>query len=236
MRATLEGKHVSGAERLVGEHLLEETVLELLKRPDSFDQMVLTIEKVKEIFSLKTSLPISSYTFEKVEDARELALELLLDSGVPRRTAEKGLRLLAEGPGPGGSVMRGAVLMDVETAERLEEDPRRGVRTVRIDWRDRKAVERILRERGMTGRTVDALALATKNILCGVIAELCWSDDPEYTTGYVASRRAGYVRIDPLKEKGDPKGGRIYFIRRRDLPALVECLEKRAFLIESLPD
>lgn len=236
MRASLGGKHVSGAERLVGEPLLQETVLELLRRPTSFDQMVLTVEKVEEVSLIEASLPISSRTFESVADARGFALKLLTDSGVPPRTAERGLRLLAEGAGPGGSVMRGAVLMDVETAGRLEEDPQRGVRTVRVDWKNRRAIERTLRERGMTSRTVDALALATKNILCGVVAELCWSDDPDYTTGYVASGKVGYVRIDPLKERGDPKGGRIYFIRKQDLPTLVECLEKRAFLIESLPD
>ena len=60
---------------------------------------------------------------------------------------------------------------------------------------------------------MDALALATKNIHCGVEAELCWSDDPDYTTGYVAGKTIGYVRIKPMKEEGVPIGGRVYFVK-----------------------
>ena len=127
--------------------------------------------------------------------------------------------------------MRGAVLMDIETGYRLEPNQERGVRTVRVDWRDRFAVrERLIRE-GFTDRTLDALAIAFKNIYCGVVAELCWSDDPDYLTGYVASKSCGYVRITPLKDKGDPLGGRIYFIMKENKGDLIRCLEKKALLL-----
>ncbi len=234
MRASLGGRHVSGAERLVERSRLEETVAELLRRPSAYDRIVVTVEEVEKVQSVRESLPVFSYHLKTVTAGRRFALEKLVASGVPEHIARKGLRLLAEGPAPGGAVMRGAVLLSVESGQRLEEDSARGVRTVRVDWRDRERVREQLKEMGMTERTLDALALATKNVLCGVVAELCWSDDPDYTTGYVASERVGYVRIAPLKEEGDPRGGRIYFIRGDLLPQLVECLERKAVLIESL--
>jgi 6-carboxyhexanoate--CoA ligase len=134
--------------------------------------------------------------------------------------------------------MRGAVLMDIQTGERLEPDQERGIRTVRVDWKDRKAIRRLLRERGIKkhyiDRLIDALALATKNVYCGVIAELCWSDDPDYITGYVAGPNIGYRRIKPMKEEGAPLGGRVYFVKSEAVVELIECLEGKAFLIENL--
>ncbi|MFN3976837.1 MAG: 6-carboxyhexanoate--CoA ligase, partial [Aquificaceae bacterium] len=65
-------------------------------------------------------------------------------------------------------------------------------------------------------------------------AELCWSDDPDYTTGYVAGKNIGYVRIKPMKEEGVPIGGRVYFVKRDSLERIISCLERKALLIESL--
>ena len=45
----------------------------------------------------------------------------------------------------------------------------------------------------------EALALATKVIWSGVVAELCWSDEPEYVAGYVATARHGSVRFPNFK-------------------------------------
>ncbi len=128
--------------------------------------------------------------------------------------------------------------MDIQTGERLEPDKERGIRTVRVDWKDRQEVKRVLRERGLKKpyleRLLDALALATKNIHCGVIAELCWSDDPDYITGYVAGKNLGYVRIKPMKEYRNPLGGRVYFVKREGIEKLIECLQEKAVLIENL--
>ena len=67
-------------------------------------------------------------------------------------------------------------------------------------------------------RTREALALATKVAHApGIIAELCWSDDPDYTAGYVASPRIGYVRFPVLKLPDDPRGGRVFFVDRNTL-------------------
>jgi len=235
MRASLRGKHISGAERIVEEDNVPETLCELLKRPKEYDSLVITLERLKSIEVVDLSLPISSCSFSSVEEAREFALKRLVESGVPEEVARRGVEILSKGANPRGGNMRGAVLMDIETGERLEPDPERGIRTVRVDWKDRSAVREELLSKGFTDRTLDALALATKNLFCGVLAELCWSDDPDYLTGYVASPQLGYLRITPLKEKGDPLGGRIYFIERERVGEVIECLEKRAVLISSLP-
>jgi len=210
MRAEREGRHLSGAERIVSEEELPRVLAQLSKRPKDFQLMHITVEEVKEVRRAPFPLKVSSYAFRSVEEARAFAVERLVEEGVKREVALKAVRLLAEGPAQ-GKVMRGAVLMDFLTGERLEEDFLRGVRTVRFDWSDREKARRLILKAGGTERTVDALALASKNLLCGVLAELCWSDDPNYLTGYAAGRKGGYARITPLKEKGDPKGGRVYF-------------------------
>ena len=236
MRASFKGAHVSGAERIVTYEEIPATFLELLRRPkERYDEMVITLERIDQPVILERSLPISLYNFQSVEKAKKFALQCLIDSGIRPGIAEKGIGLLEKGPSPEGGNMRGAVLLDVETGERLEPDQFRGIRTVRVDWENRSKIADYLPRTSLTERSLDAIVIATKNIYCGVIAEVCWSDDPYYTTGYVASKVLGYVRIDPLKEKGNPKGGRVYFISAERLEKIKECLEKKPVLVRSLP-
>ena len=231
MRASLRGKHVSGAERIVIPERIPEVLRELLNRPRGYDSLIVTLERLSSVETFKASLPVSSHTFSSVEEAREFALSKLIAAGVPEEVARRAIALLSKGANPKGGNMRGAVLMDINSGERLEPDKERGIRTVRVDWENREKVRDKLLSEGYTERTLDALALANKNMLCGVVAELCWSDDPDYLTGYVASKRLGYVRITPLKEKGDPLGGRVYFIRKEKAGEIIRCLEKRAILL-----
>ena len=65
----------------------------------------------------------------------------------------------------------------------------------------------------------------------GTIAELCWSDDPFYTTGYVASKKLGYVRIPHLKYEGDYRGGRVFFVYNVNIIDYIEEIEKTPVLI-----
>lgn len=238
MRAEFQGEHVSGAERIVPYHEVEKTVLELLKRPRVYDKVVITVERLKDVEIVPKALPILSYDFKSVEEARAFAVSKLVEAGVPKPVAELAIKLLHEGPNPKGGNMRGAVLMDVETGERLEPDRERGIRTTRMDWKDRKYIKEVLKKRGIKReyleRLIDALAVATKNVYCGVLAELCWSDDPEYTTGYVAGPHIGYVRIKPMKEEGVPIGGRVYFIRKENLEKIIQCLQEKPILINNL--
>lgn len=238
MRAELKGYHVSGAERIVRAEELDKVLKALLRRPREYDRMNITIEKIENLLCIPKALPIYSHDFKRIEEAHDFAISLLKREGIREDIALRGLELLKRGPSPKGGNMRGAVLMDIESGERLEPDKERGIRTVRFDWKNRNKIKELLKERGIKKfyleRLLDALALATKNIYCGVIAELCWSDDPEYITGYVAGRNIGYVRIKPMKEEGNPIGGRIYFVKGEGIEDLINCLESTPLLIEDL--
>ena len=233
MRAELQGKHISGAERIVKESEIEEVIKELLKRPSSYDFLNITLEEVKDYKIVDCSLAIKSFSFSSVEEARKFAIKKLLEIGIKEDIVQQAIELLAKGANPNGGNMRGAVIMDIETGERLEPDRERGIRTVRFDWEDREEITKKLLKKGYTLRTVDALALACKNLYCGVIAELCWSDDPNYLTGYIASKDLGYVRITPLKEAGNPLGGRVYFVKRENLRQIIKCLENEVVLLRA---
>ena len=69
-----------------------------------------------------------------------------------------------------------------------------------------------------------------------MLAELCWSDDPEYQAGYVADSKHGYQRITMLKPIGDPMGGRVFFVNRASscLESLVSYLENQVVLFNQL--
>lgn len=65
------------------------------------------------------------------------------------------------------------------------------------------------------------------------IAELCWSDDPDYITGYVAGKKMGYQRITAMKEYGTEEGCRVFFIDgSNDVNTYIHDLEKQPILIE----
>ena len=134
--------------------------------------------------------------------------------------------------------MRGALLLDVDSGNRLEVDHSRGVRVSRmdVDPAARSAIESFLSAHSLTNpRIIEAWVLASKVALYPqVVAELCWSDDPDYLTGYVASAQNGYQRVTHLKETGCEIGGRVFFIRPTiDLSALIELLQNEPVLFDA---
>jgi 6-carboxyhexanoate--CoA ligase len=70
----------------------------------------------------------------------------------------------------------------------------------------------------------------------GIVAELCWSDDPAYTAGYVSAPGLGYRRISAMKAQGDPLGGRVFFVNPSKVQAedFVSYLEKQPVLFEEM--
>lgn len=81
------------------------------------------------------------------------------------------------------------------------------------------------------------LGLATKVVNApGIISELCMSDDPDYVVGYISSKQHGYVRLTPLKNMGDPHGGRIFIFDSRLAKAedAIHYLEKQKVLVRGL--
>ncbi|MEZ0323507.1 MAG: 6-carboxyhexanoate--CoA ligase [Hydrogenothermaceae bacterium] len=235
MRASYRGRHISGGERIVEESKVETVINSLLKRPKIYDFLNIKVEEIKDIEYIQRSLDIENINFEDYISANSFAIEIInRETGIDKHITKHYIDLVHKGASTCGEVMRGAMIVNPK-GERIEIDRDRGIRTTNIDFENREYVEEKLLEKGFTYRTVDALAIATKNLKSEyILAEYCVSDDPNYITGYVALKDR-YIRLSPLKEKGNPKGGRIYFVKNdTNLVELYNYLEKKSFLIKDL--
>jgi 6-carboxyhexanoate--CoA ligase len=230
------GRHLSGGERLVAANEVEAAALALLRRARERgpDFVRLTVERVPAAQVERIPcLPVTTVAAPDPAAARAIADELIGEAGVSVRAIETAFALLTGGTG--GAPMRGAALIDAASGERREPDPRRGVRVSHFDYAPdaRPAAQRELARHGLTHhRTLEALALASKVIGSGVLAELCWSDDADYMAGYVATAGTGYVRFPAFRPAG-ATGGRVFFLRPGAVIAdCLERLERRPVLIE----
>ncbi|MEW9124322.1 MAG: 6-carboxyhexanoate--CoA ligase [Thermotaleaceae bacterium] len=242
MRASKGEKHISGAERMIIEKEIGILVQQLSQRamdhskgkPDFINISIQNIghRGVEYIY------PLSITTIE-VEDyfkGRACAIEALKRSGLSQKTSQIVLATLRACYG-----MRGAILLDIHSLERLEPNRERGIRVTNLDWdyRIREELEEALEETGLNNEHVkEALALASK--VCnapGIVAELCWSDDPDYTAGYVASKAIGYMRITQLKSLGDDMGGRVFCFdsSKASIEDCIEYLQGQAILVQGIP-
>jgi len=242
MRASNGVHHISGAERIVSADNISITVQELIVRarktlvaPEHIEVKIDAIGALQ--VRLLTSLDIVTLNAPDKRTGRAVASHVLGQCGVSRKSIEEAIHLLSNGAASSGGSMRGAIIMDAQSAERLETDQDRGVRASRFDWSEDAftSINQKLSDIGLTHfRTREALALATKVAHApGIIGELCWSDDPDYTAGYVASLKTGYVRISVLKDRDIPRGGRVFFVDRTklDMDALVHYLQNEPVLI-----
>jgi len=244
MRASAASRHVSGAERLVRrervERIVQELVSRALARGIDPDQVVVTIESLKgaPVQELR-SLDLTANPERGVTDCRQAARAMLLSSDISQVAIDAAFRHLDSGASSSGENMRGAMIMDRDTGERLEPDRERGVRVSRFDWNDAASeeIDRELARFGLTHfRTKEALALATKVAHApGMVAELCWSDDRDYTAGYTACLSTGYIRFAHMKDEGIDRGGRVFFVKRDnyDRDAFLSYLQYEPVLITS---
>lgn len=245
MRASTGGRHVSGAERLVPGERVDATVDELvaraMKKARKPDRLFVSVDclgsgPVRDL----TSLEVVTLNLPDVPSGRLAASRILESAGVAPDTVTMAVKLLTTGPSVSGGNMRGAMIIDALTGERLEPDRKRGVRASRFDWSGEAAekIDRVLSDIGLTHfRTREALALATKVAHApGIVAELCWSDDPDYTAGYVSSPSTGYVRFPFLKDQGRDRGGRAFFVRHEGfhLDSFIRYLQEEPVLITAV--
>lgn len=242
MHSTRGGSHHSGAERLVTATELETVSAQLLRRAlehsrGCADSIRLNVDVVP-CSQLRTGrLPdLATVRVSDYHQGRQAAAALLQHSGVSARAAHLALEALAAGAAPDGGSMRGAMLVGAVSGARLEADPSRGVRVSRMDLAPEAArlLQLQLEPLGLNNPHVrEALVLAGKVLAApGIVAELCWSDDPDYTAGYVASPVLGYRRLTQLKPLGDERGGRAFFIQPdlQDLSGLQRQLEESVLL------
>ncbi len=231
-RAGGADEHISGAEKLVGEDRLRECVDALVARAIAHDKgraddIGIKIHRVDaNAVRYLDALETRSVEVDCPADGAEVVKAALRDIGVTR--ADEIVDLLQT-----ALPTRGAALVDIHTLERLEPDKERGVRATNMD-RQRDA-----REPFPDGKEhyEEAVVLATKVAHCpGVVAEICVSDDPDYTTGYVASKELGYIRISPLKYAGTPRGGRVFLFdsRNYELEKAVEYLQNEYVVVRNV--
>lgn len=236
MRASRERdgvrEHISGAEHMVAASAVPELARDLVLRAQNHSKGVpdfinIKVEEVEEASCLRLkALPVRSLACETAKEGLELARDLLKKAGVADPDAV--VRLM-----PKAGQLRGAMVLDADTLERLEPDRERGVRATNMGRAENT-------QKGTTkNHYAEALVLATKVANAPhIVAEICISDDPDYVTGYVASKSLGYVRILRMKEMGSPEGGRIFLYRgpREELSATLEFIERKPVLVEDLPE
>ncbi len=232
MRASSDGRHVSGAEKIVPVGSVSKVASRLVERALSHERGTPDFINVKieslssDILRLK-ALPVMTHVVATPAEGRALAARLLAEAGIAN--ADEIMVRFSE-----THSLRGAMLLDADTLERLEPDQSRGVRATYMD--DAAALAK--GTAGVKNHYAEAIVLATKvQNAPNIIAEICVSDDPDYVTGYVATRELGYRRITVFKEKGDPNGGRIFLYRgpRDGVAKTIEFLDKTPVLVDDVP-
>ena len=233
-------RHISGAERIVNKDKVDKTTLAMIERAFAHERgqadfinikiEVVAPEKIVQV----SQLPVYTLSAKDRQQAEQVALATLQEAGICQAAAQKGwaaLKALADS-------MHGAMILSALTGERLDDMGARGVRVSSMDVMDADGYETRLAGHGLTDIHVrEALVLASKvQAAPGVLAELCWSDDPSYTTGYVADHK-GYYRVPNIKEAGVAIGGRAFFVSpQTDISELVHYLQSQPVLVrQQLP-
>ena len=220
------GHHISGAERIVKleevgaiAQSLADRALHHSKGTADFINITVDLippEKITYIDCLKVEEHKTS-----ISESHQLATELLQGPHISETAVLKAISLLKSLD----KSMRGAMLVDAITGERLDTGDR-GVRVSHMDSFDSHAL-------GDNEHMREALVLASKvQSADGIVGELCWSDDPDYTVGYVACNGV-YHRLPNMKEFGSDIGGRVFFVRSDiDSGSVIEYLERTPVLVQ----
>lgn len=229
------GHHISGAERIVPEDKVAQTTNAMLERAFSHtrgqaDFINVVVEKIEDYQVQEVPLlSVHTAAGADVSIGHQTAQCALVEAGVSLIAAQNGMEALLSLT----DSMRGGIIFCAVTGRRLDDTGTRGVRVSRMDIADESGFIRMLTDRGINNTHVrEALVLASKVAAApGIVAELCWSDDPEYTTGYVASA-AGYLRIPHCKPLGSLIGGRVFFVKPDvELQLITEYLQHQPVLV-----
>lgn len=245
MHATTGGDHLCGAERLSTSETLDGIAASLVRRAlshprGSADALRLSVDRVEPEKVLRGRLlDVTTCAVADWRGGRNAARAFLVKAGVAAGAIDAAMTDLAAGAAPGGKNMRGAMLVDAQSGLRLEPDPARGVRASRMDLSS-EAEQRLRAE--LSPRNLDnphvreAIVLAAKVAAApGIVAELCWSDDPDYTAGYICTPLHGYLRFPHLKPAGEAIGGRAFFLQPQcDVAETIAFLEEAVVLFDEI--
>ena len=230
-------EHVSGAEKILPQQELPQQMEALLSRAlhhakGKADFINLKIEAVaSENLQYIEALPVSTHEAATPAEGRQFMCQIMTELGLTPDKCQKILELFQATYG-----MRGAMLLDVDTLERLEPDQQRGIRATYMDSIAPKGEAKAICDG--KNHFQEALVLASKVLSApNIIGELCMSDDPDYITGYIATREKGYIRITQLKEMGCPDGGRIFLYRgpKSQVEDCIKYLQEQRVLVKNVP-
>ena len=230
--------HISGAEGLYAKSEVQKIVSEYIGRAMTHpkgkaDHIIVTIEEIKQKPAMIPALPVTTVNCRSTSGGRNIMKKILYSLGISNSAVDRALALFTKGN------MRGASLITSEKGLRLEPDQERGVRVSRLGI-DKKAqnflAARLSRQEINTDTVKEALILASKVVSAkDIIAEVCISDDPDYTTGYVASGKYGYLRIPHMKRKGSKSGGRAFFVKEgTQTEATIKYLERVPVIVHTV--
>ena len=221
------GHHISGAERIVKleevgaiAQSLADRALHHSKGTADFINITVDLIPPEKIIYIDY-LKVEEHKTSSISESYQLATELLQGPHISEAAVLKAISLLKSLD----KSMRGAMLVDAITGERLDTGDR-GVRVSHMDSFDSHAL-------GDNEHMREALVLASKvQSADGIVGELCWSDDPDYTVGYVACNGV-YHRLPNMKEFGSDIGGRVFFVRSDiDSESVIEYLERTPVLVQ----
>ena len=230
-------EHVSGAEKILPQQELPQQMEALLSRAlhhakGKADFINLKIEAVApENLQYIEALPVSTHEAANPSEGRQFMCQIMTELGLTSDKCQKILELFQATYG-----MRGAMLLDVDTLERLEPDQQRGIRATYMDSITHQGEAKAICDG--KNHFQEALVLASKVLSApNIIGELCMSDDPDYITGYIATRDKGYIRITQLKEMGCPDGGRIFLYRgpKSQVEDCIKYLQEQRVLVKNVP-
>lgn len=230
-------EHVSGAEKILSQQELPQQMEALLSRAlhhakGKADFINLKIEAVApENLKYIEALPVSTHEAATPAEGRQFMCQIMTELGLTPDKCQKILELFQATYG-----MRGAMLLDVDTLERLEPDQQRGIRATYMDSIAPKGEAKAICDG--KNHFQEALVLASKVLSApNIIGELCMSDDPDYITGYIATRDKGYIRITQLKKMGCPDGGRIFLYRgpKSQVEDCIQYLQEQRVLVKNVP-
>ncbi|MGC8528990.1 MAG: 6-carboxyhexanoate--CoA ligase [Leptospirillia bacterium] len=259
MRIHKNGRHISGAEDLVAPENFESAISRLASRMLSYPnenpplQQILTIDPISpSSIHQGALLPVRALESSSLRESMD-SVRMILENLLPPSLATRVL-MIFEKEILGCHPRNGALLVN-EQGHIINESANGGIRTTHFGCLPtlRKSLEEAAARRLVqpSYRFVDALILSSKVLMAEqILLELCASDDPNYQTGYIASRTTGYIRIPFIKPAELPSGGRLYLLKEenaldnlltflRETPVLFSCQQPHSplpFKLSSLQD
>jgi 6-carboxyhexanoate--CoA ligase len=227
--------HISGSEGMYDAAEIQKAVMRSIERAlthpkGTADKITVTIEEIRQKPHAIASLPVSTLVSNSPREAEHHILHILFSLGLSKKAVDAAFIAIKKGG------MRGAAVVSAQKGTRLEPDGKRGVRASKLGITKgaSKSLSLRLSRHGINMDVVkEALILASKVMAHrNIVAELCVSDDPDYTTGYVASKKYGYIRIPHIKKQGSRHGGRAFFLQESaDAGDVIHYLEETPAMV-----